>query len=62
MAVVGAEEEATRTLDLRERDTNERLGKVTIPELLGRFKLLERPPSKLETELKARISSLAERK
>jgi threonyl-tRNA synthetase len=54
MAVVGLEEANSRTVDLRDRDSNERIGKFTLPALFQHFASLEPQPSRREQEIRER--------
>lgn len=51
IGVVGKEELEGHTIDVRDRDTNESIGKLTVSQLLALFKSLEPEPSKKRQQL-----------
>lgn len=58
VAVVGEEEAAHKSVDLRDRDSNERIGKFTLPALFAHFAKLQPLPSKHEAALRERTKAI----
>ena len=59
ICVVGQEEVATHTVDVRDRDSNTSIGKYTLPAFISFLTSLSPPPSKPELRLQASVSSLS---